>query len=127
MDFEPNKIDLLNQEQLNLCYKFAIDKSASFTLSHFTGKAIVCFQYQHYRDYLVRMHEQDDDFLKINNYKIKVSQAAKPGDMFWYNMKVSDQERRLNKIYSYIVLGMLLILCFAMLLGLEILRLSFEK
>jgi hypothetical protein len=50
--------------------------------------------------------------------------AAKPGDIYWYNMKISDAQRTKNVIYSYIVLAMILIITFASLLGIEFWRYS---
>lgn len=53
------KLQLLNLESIKLCEYFAKNESLtsstpSFKLSHFLGKAIVSFQYQHYRDYFLR-------------------------------------------------------------------------
>ena len=108
----------MNQQYLNTCYKYAIDKSASFTLSHFTGKAFVSFQYQHFRDYFLREYLHDKDFLKFNNKRIKINNSSKPSDIFWENMKITDRERRKTIIYSYIVLFMTLVIALGGLLGL---------
>jgi hypothetical protein len=117
IEYVPNQIDLINQEYLNLCYKYAMDCSPSFNLSHFTGKAIVSFQYQHYRDYFLRQYEKDKEFLKINKKPISIFNASKPSDVYWYNMKVTDSERTKNIFYSSVVLLMELIISFAALFG----------
>ena len=109
---------MFNQQYLNVCYKYAIDKSASFTLSHFTGKAFISFQYQHFRDYFLKEYAQDKNFLNFNGKSIKISSSSKPNDIYWYNMKISDRERKKNMIYSYIVLFMLLVIALGGLLGL---------
>lgn len=59
IEYVPNQINLINEEYLNLSYKYAMDRSACFNLSHFTGKAFISFQYQHYRDYFLRQYEKD--------------------------------------------------------------------
>ena len=109
---------MVNKQYLNTCYKYAIDQSPSFTLSHFTGKAFVSFQYQHYRDYFLREFQYDKNFFKINGKSVKVSQSSKPSDIYWENMKISQTQRKNNIIYSYIILAMTLIISFAGLLSL---------
>jgi len=68
------------------------------------------------------MYEQDEDFLKLNDQSLKISRTNKPEDIYWYNMKVSDTERKKNIFYSYAILFMLLILSFASLVGLQYLQ-----
>ena len=102
-----------------MCVNLALDFTPSFSLSHFTGKAIVSFQYKHYRDYFLRQYEYDPDFLQMNGKSLRISLTNKPEDIYWYNMKVSDAERRRYYFYSYAILFMLLVLSFASLIGLQ--------
>lgn len=99
-----------------------MDNTPAFKLSHFTGKAFVSFQYEHYKEYFLKMYSIDSNFLKINKKPLVIHEASNPNDIYWYNMKVSDQERRKNVIYSSIVLLMLLVVSFGALLGMEYLR-----
>lgn len=108
---------MINQQYLNICYKYAIDQSASFTLSHFTGKAFISFQYQHYRDYFIREAKYDEQFLRINKQNCRVRHSSKPSDIYWLNMKVNDSNRQKYIIYSYLVLSMTLVVTFGGLLG----------
>lgn len=119
MSHIPNQIDVLNKEYIALCEKFALDESPAFNLSHFTGKAFISFQYQHFRDYCVREAEKNPEWLQICGSNIRVSKTNQPTDIYWYNMKVSDSERHRNIFYSYCILFMMLILSFAALIGLQ--------
>lgn len=127
MSHIPNQIDVLNKEYISLCEKFALDETPSFSLSHFTGKAFVSFQYQHFRDYCVREAERNPEWLQICGSNIKISKTSQPGDVYWYNMKISDSERRKNVFYSYAILFMMLILSFAALMGLQFWEISEHK
>lgn len=118
MSHIPNQIDVLNQEYISMCQKFALDDTPSFNLSHFTGKAFVSFQYQHFRDYLVNEYQKDSGFLTICERQIKISKTNQPTDIYWYNMKVTDEQRSKNIFYSCCILFMLLVLSFAALIGL---------
>jgi len=52
-------------EIINLNKKNSLDNSLSFNLTHFVGKALVSFEYQHFRDYILREHDRDNNFLTI--------------------------------------------------------------
>jgi hypothetical protein len=65
------------------------------------------------------MFEEDDEFIKISNQPVKISDAAQPEDVYWFNLKVSGDRRRKYIIYSWVVLTMVLILTFAALLGIR--------
>ena len=54
----------------------------------------------------------------MNNRRVKISPSSKPNDIYWYNMKISDRERKKTIIYSYIVLFMTLVVALGGLLGL---------
>jgi hypothetical protein len=114
-------VTLLNHEYIRLCenYTFNNNQIAAFKLIHFTGKAFISFQFEHYREYLIRKYEEDPEFFKISNQPISVREASKPNDIFWYNLKIPDSERNSNILYSWGVLIMLLVLCFAALLGIQ--------
>ena len=70
--------------------------NSSFQLTHFTGKAFVSFQYQHFRDYFFKSYSQDKNFFKISGKPIKISFPNKPNDVYWFNMKISDSQRLKN-------------------------------
>ena len=55
--------------------------------------------------------------MRINKKSIYISQASRPADIYWYNMKVSEDERTQYIFYSSVVLFMLLVLSFVALLG----------
>lgn len=86
----------------------------AFNLTHFVGKAFVSFEYQHYRDYILRESDRDKNFLKIRkDYSMKVELAATPNDIIWYNMSVESSTRRKNILTSYLILLMVLACAFA--------------
>lgn len=86
----------------------------AFNLTHFAGKAFVSFEYQHYRDYILREAYRDKDFLRIRkDYPMKVEMAATPNDIIWYNMSVESSTRRKNILISYLILLMVLACAFA--------------
>ena len=60
---------------IDLCQHLAISgsKADNFKLTHFTGKAFVTFEYEHYRDYFIKKYEEDNNFLKISDKPIKIS------------------------------------------------------
>lgn len=97
-----------------LSQKFAEDNSMAFNLTHFTGKAFVSFEYQHYRDYILRESDRDKSFLKIKkDYPMRVELASTPNDIIWYNMSVESSTRRKNILTSYLILLMVLACAFA--------------
>ena len=55
----------------------------------------------------------------MNGKSLRISLTNKPEDIYWYNMKVSDSERRKYIFYSNAILFMLLVLSFASLIGLQ--------
>jgi hypothetical protein len=63
----------------------------------------------------------------IGGKPIKISEANRPNDVYWFNMKVSDGERNKNIFYSWAVLDMLLILSLAALVGIEFWQTSLQK
>jgi hypothetical protein len=42
-----------------LAKKFADDNTAGFNITHFVGKAFVSFEYEHYREFLLRSYIKD--------------------------------------------------------------------
>jgi hypothetical protein len=127
IQFVPNQIKMINSKYIALCENFlqhesSEKKSTEFKLSHFTGRVIVTFQYQHFRDYLIREYEENHDFLQINNNSISISRANKPSEIYWFNLKLTDEDRNTRTYYSWGILIMLLIISLAAFLGLEILQ-----
>lgn len=45
----------------------AEDNSMSFNLTHFVGKAFVSFEYQHFRDYILREYQNNKSFLTMTD------------------------------------------------------------
>ena len=127
VSYIPNRIDVLNKEFIHLCEQFALNTSPSFTLSKFTGKAFVCFQFQHYRDYLVKEYQKNPKFLEVCGSPLKITKTNQPSDIFWYNMKISDSQRSKNVFYSYCILFMLLVISFALLMGLQFWEIAQSK
>lgn len=127
IQFAPNQIKMINAKYIALCENF-LDQGASgkktteFKLSHFTGRAIVTLQYQHFREYLIREYEDNPDFIQINDTSISIRRANKPSEIYWFNLALSDDERTTRSRYSWGVLAMVLIISFAVFLGVEVLQ-----
>ena len=75
---------------MQLCHKFQKDINAASALSKFVGKAFITFEYQHYRAFILRQSDKNHKFITLNNKPLKITQAPKPNDVFWQNMKLSD-------------------------------------
>jgi hypothetical protein len=86
-------------------------------LTHFTGKALVSFQFEHYKEYLIRKYEQDDKFLKVSGKPVKIEDVPNPEDIYWFNMKVTNFKRLRYELFSWGVLLLILMLTFALLIG----------
>lgn len=100
--------------------KYAASKEIDFHLTHFTGKAIISFQYKYFRDYFLNEYEKDPDFLQIDGHSLSLSLPGKPTDIYWNNMKVPNQQRAKFHIYTWVVLVTMLILAFGLILVLEL-------
>jgi hypothetical protein len=109
------QINLVNQEEILLSQKFAEDSSMAFNLTHFVGRAFISFEYQHFRDYILREFDRDSkNFLRIRpDFAMKVALASTPSDILWYNMKVEGSTRTKHIITSYLILIMVLAFAFA--------------
>jgi hypothetical protein len=57
----PNQVRHLNEEYIRLCQHFVDDYNQvyGFKLAHFTGKAFISFEYEHFRDYFISQYESD--------------------------------------------------------------------
>ncbi len=85
----------------------------AFNLTHFVGRAFISFEYQHYRDYILREFERDHSFLKIRpDFPMKVSMASTPNEILWTNMKVESATRKKSILISYFILFMVLTFAF---------------
>ena len=60
--------------------------------------------------------------MQINGTSVTIRRANKPSDIYWFNMKVKDEERTTYTRYAWGVLIMLLIISFASFVGLELLQ-----
>jgi len=89
-------------------------------LTHFTGRAFVSFEYEHYKNYFLRRYQENENFLKISGKSIKIDYSNEPEDVSWENMIISDVERNKKVVYSWVVVTMLLILSFAAFFGLQV-------
>lgn len=74
-----------------LSQRFALDNSPEFNISHFLGKGFISFEYQHYREYFLRMYEKDPNFFQINSSSIHIEKPVKPNDVEWSNLKVTNE------------------------------------
>ena len=54
----------------------------------------------------------------LNNV-LKISTAAEPSDVYWYNMRILSSQRTKSVIYSYLIMAVSLIISFGLLFGLE--------
>ena len=117
---------LLNRQYIMLCKNFIGGKNV-FSLSNFTGKAFVSFQFQHYRDYFLSLYQRDKDFFRINSTSIKVEKACAPRDVLWENMNVKDKQRLYSYIFSGAILTLILILTFVIIVVLRYLAVIVEK
>jgi hypothetical protein len=123
----PNQIGILNDKSIELSKRFALDDSPAFNLSHFLGKAFVTFRYQHYREYFLRKAEVDPDFFKLVERPTRIERPVKPKDVFWTNLKVSNEERAETLSQSYFVLMVLLLFSLAVLVGVDQIQVVFGR
>jgi hypothetical protein len=50
-----SRVTILNHEYIKFSENYTSNsKTAGFKLTHFTGKALVSFQFEHYKEYLLR-------------------------------------------------------------------------
>ena len=120
----PRQVDFLNDCEIILNKQFANDNSVLFNVTHFVGKAFISFQYQHYREYIIEEAERDPNFLNFNGVQLKVERAGNPRDVYWKNMRHSDYKRKKSIIFSYLILSMVLIFAFAVLVGINVLKMN---
>jgi hypothetical protein len=52
---------------------------------------------------MIQQCKKDRDFLTIEGEAISIEAAARPTDVLWHNMKVSDQEGNIYSVYSWLV------------------------
>lgn len=55
---------------------------------------------------------------------LKISKAAEPSDIYWYNMRILSSQRTKSVIYSYLIMAVSLIISFGLLFGLEYYQLA---
>jgi hypothetical protein len=119
----PSRVSILNHEYIKFSENYTTNsKSGSFTLTHFTGKALVSFQFEHYKQYFIRKYEEDDEFMKISGKPVRIEDAPNPEDIYWFNLRVGDSTRFRYIMYSWGVLVMVLILTYALLQGINYLK-----
>ena len=58
-----------------------------FQVSHFTGKAFVSFEYQHYQKFF--LEEGADNTVDIGGTELVFEDANNPSDVLWENMNTS--------------------------------------
>ena len=90
----------------------------------FIGKAFLTFRYQPFRSYFLSEYRKDNNFMMIAGNTIKITPANRPQEIYWNNLKVSDDERKVNLFHSYSILFLLLFVSFALLLLMEIWQIS---
>jgi hypothetical protein len=123
----PNQIKVINDKHIELSKKFALDNSPAFNLSHYLGKAFVTFQYQHYRSYFLRRAEKEPNFFQINTKTIYIEKPGQPKDVFWTNLKISNEERASTLIQSFVVLMVLLLVSLVILVGVDQIQVIFGR
>lgn len=102
--------------------KFAIDRSVSFNMTHFVGKAFVSLEYKHYRDFILHEVNNHSDFLVLEGRSLRISKACCPNDIFWANLSIDRWTRLKSVIFSYLILLMLLTFAFAAVLLIQIIK-----
>lgn len=87
---------------------------------HFTGKAFVSFEYQHYA-YAILNHAANHPIYLDGNV-LNVKMAAAPRDILWENLSVSKLERTTKLFVSFLVTVITLAAAFSILIGLDTLQ-----
>ena len=91
-------------------------------MTHFVGTAFISFQYQHYRDYILMQDSTDDNFMMYNGIKLEVEVASHPSEVYWTNMRISNKNRQIRTITSYLILAMVLVFAFIFLSAAEVMK-----
>ena len=76
-----NKLTVINEQYLELCRSFCIERNLTWTLTRFLGTAFVSFEFQHYKDYLLELYESKPKEFMINNQQLSLAVAPKPQDV----------------------------------------------
>ena len=112
----PNQIKIMNAKSIEISKHFAMDNSGAFNLSHFIGKAFITFRYQHYRGYFLREAEKNPNFFKLSDQPLSVERAGEPVDIFWKNLKITNEQRNEKNWISFFILILVVIFSFTVLL-----------
>lgn len=98
-------------------------------ISRFVGKAFVSLKFQHYKHYLLGQFEENKDFLKINGNtaRLRLSDAQKPNDIYWNNMKIEDSFRYKQVRNSYLMVLVILFISFIIIYKLRFLENTFTS
>ena len=62
---------------------FALETDLTFKTTHFVGSAFISFKYQHFREYILELYEQDYTEFQMKGKYLKISKAPGPTDVIW--------------------------------------------
>jgi hypothetical protein len=86
-----------------------------FNITNFVGKALISFQYQHYREYILEEADRDLNFLVFNGSRLKVSRVSNPRDILWKNLRHPVQKQKKKLMTTLYILVIICLICFVLL------------
>lgn len=84
------------------------------------GKALVSFQYQHYREYILEEAERNVNFLVLNGARLKVHRVSNPRDINWKNFRHTHQKQNKKSFTTIYTLIFVVLICFGLLCATEV-------
>lgn len=76
-----NKLTVINEQYLELCKSFCMERNLNWTLTRFLGVAFVSFEFMHYKNYILELYESKPEAFKINDQPLYIAEAPKPEDI----------------------------------------------
>lgn len=114
-----NKLKVINEQYLELCKSFCLERNLNWTLTRFLGVAFVSFEFEHYRNYLVELYQNNPSEFKINNKLLILGYAPKPESIEWFDLQIEDADKVKSFLISYLGIFFILLTSFLLVLGLQ--------
>ena len=80
--------------------QFATLSNPELTLTHFLGTALISFEYAEIRDYFVKEHAHNLKLIYDDQTCLKISEAAKPNDINWFNLASEPREATKTRLQA---------------------------
>jgi hypothetical protein len=152
ISFLPHQIEIINRHYIKVCERIAesspsdvgVTEAAQISamiaqgqsnnvdhikISRFVGRAFVSLRFQHFKQYLLEKYNDDKHFLRSNGNTVsmKLSPAKKPFDIYWNNMRISEDFRAKQLRNSYLVVTISLLISGIILFGLNYLQTTYKN